>query len=55
MPLANHFEVTSRVGDIVMVTYQTGPAHSEYSETITLRVDLSEKTCIQMTRDSIAE
>ena len=55
MPLANHFEVTSREGDMVTITYQVGPAHSEYSETITLRVDLSEKTCIQMTRDPIAE
>lgn len=46
-PLANHFEVVSREGNIVTVTYQTGPAHSEYNKTVTVQVDLNKKTCTQ--------
>lgn len=47
LPLANHFEVVSRQKNIVTVTYQTGPAHSEYDKVITLQIDLGKKTCIQ--------
>jgi len=46
-PLANHFEVVSREGNIVTVAYQTGPAHSEYNKTVTVQVDLNKKTCTQ--------
>ena len=43
-PLANHFKVVSREKNIVTVTYQTGPAHSEYNEVVTGQVDLAKKT-----------
>ena len=46
-PLANHFEVIAREGNIVTVAYQTGPAHSEYNKTVTVQVDLNKKTCTQ--------
>lgn len=51
LPLANYFEVTARNGDLVTVTYQTGPAHSEYDAVVTLQIDLAKKTCIQTSRE----
>ena len=44
VPLANHFEVTSREGNMVTITYQVGPAHSEYDKVVTGMIDLDKKT-----------
>lgn len=43
-PLAELFTVTVQDGNWIYVTYQTGPAHSEYNEVVTGQVDLAKKT-----------
>jgi len=54
-PLAELFTVISRDERWVYVTYQTGPAHSEYNQQTTLRINLEEKTCVQVGREGLTD
>lgn len=54
-PLAELFTVISRDERWVYVTYQTGPSHSEYNQQTTLRINLEEKTCVQVGREGLTD
>lgn len=54
-PGAELFTVISRDERWVYVTYQTGPAHSEYNQKTTLRINLEEKTCVQVGREGLTD
>lgn len=54
-PSAELFTVTVQDGNWIYVTYQTSPSHSEYNQKTTLRINLEEKTCVQVGREGLAD